>query len=223
MTQGWICLNRSDSLNALIRDHPAAFLLLTQIAIRARWTEDICPVTKLGYRECRIGDWRNAGLASEKQYRLAKKVLIDCQFGAFRGASRGTVATLLPLAPYGFSNDCSGQAEGQARGGQGATKNKVIRKDEEKEDWPSLPFPSDSFRNSWEEWLSFRKEKKKPITPKAAARQFAEFVRYGEQAAKLAIESSILNDYQGVFPAKFSKIKPTVPTEDEIAKQKSRQ
>jgi hypothetical protein len=125
----WIALHCGDEAQSLISQHPNAFLLLCQIAMRAKWKD--CPITRLKAGQALIGDWHNAGLRSQKAYRHAKKILIDCQFAAFKGASKGTVATLMDTRIFSVSNGTGasvGASKGRARGEQGATNHTDTQK-----------------------------------------------------------------------------------------------
>jgi len=61
---GWVLLHRSDETLVLMKEYPQAFLLLCQIALLAKRKD--CRITKLKARQARIGDWREAGITSEK-------------------------------------------------------------------------------------------------------------------------------------------------------------
>lgn len=111
----WVALHCGDETTALIERHPNAFLLLTQIAMRAKWKA--CPITKLKAGESLIGDWHEAGLSSEKAYRHAKKVLTECKLAVFRGASKGTVATLADSTIFSVSTDHRGGQKGEQGAG----------------------------------------------------------------------------------------------------------
>ena len=124
----FVALHATEETNELLKRHPNAFLLLTQIALRAKWKD--CPITKLKAGQAFIGDWRNAGLDSEKSYRCAKKTLTDCQIAAFTGASKGTVATILDSTiysnfhdPKGGQTDDLGASQGRTKGEPRATNN----------------------------------------------------------------------------------------------------
>jgi hypothetical protein len=70
---------------------------------------------------------------------------------------------------------------------------------------PPLDFPAEldtpTFRAKWAEWETERREqKRKPLTPRGAAAQLAELAKHGETAAIQAINRSIANGYQGLFP-----------------------
>jgi hypothetical protein len=119
------------------RRHPQAWLLLCQIAARARWKAEPCPVTGLKHGQCRIGDWKTAGMRSAKAYVCAKRALVRVGAAAFEGKNQGTIATLVtdPTEPSFFSiaapsrgnpednpEGRRGTTQGQARGKRGATK-----------------------------------------------------------------------------------------------------
>lgn len=54
----------------------------------------------------------------------------------------------------------------------------------------------------WEEWVQHRKEKKKPLTPSSALKTIEQLTEYRAQGVNLkaAIDHSIANGYQGIFP-----------------------
>ncbi len=88
----FVALHCSEEAQTLLARHPNAFLLLCQIAMRARWKD--CPISKLKAGEAFIGDWKECGLRSEMAYRCAKKVLTKCHLVAFTGTNKGTRASL---------------------------------------------------------------------------------------------------------------------------------
>lgn len=124
----WLALHRSTEASALLQRHPTAFLLLTQIAIRARFETDVCPVTKLGFGQAFIGDFKEAGIASEMAYRHAKSVLLDCNFATFQGTNKGTIATLCSSTIYSISAPDEERPSEQSSNRRGTTKNKETRK-----------------------------------------------------------------------------------------------
>lgn len=130
----FVGLHRGEEADFLQRNHPAAFLLLCLIARRARYTEEPCPMTGLRYGEALIGDWKEAGLTSEKSYRCAKIRLNEGQLCAFRrariGARRGTVATLLPQGIFSISKTGgASEGAGKGRGGDGAGTGRQTTKE----------------------------------------------------------------------------------------------
>ena len=89
---GWVSLHRSEETMVLMKEYPQAFLLLCQIALRAKRKD--CRITKLKARQARIGDWREAGITSEKAYRTAKGILESSGLVTFQASNQGTLATL---------------------------------------------------------------------------------------------------------------------------------
>ena len=89
----FVGLHRGGEADFLQRNHPAAFLLLCLISSRARYTEEPCLVTGLRFGESLIGDWKEAGLTSEKSYRCAKSRLEKGRLCAFRRASLSRACT----------------------------------------------------------------------------------------------------------------------------------
>jgi hypothetical protein len=97
----WVALHCGEEAATLLARHPNAFLLLCQIAMRARWKD--CPITKLKAGEAFIGDWKECGLRSEMAYRCAKNVLTDCHLATFKGTNKGTRARLLTDSVFSLS------------------------------------------------------------------------------------------------------------------------
>jgi hypothetical protein len=131
-------MHRGEEADLLQERHPGAFLLLCQIARRARWKRDPCAITGLHFGQAMIGDWKTAGLDSEKSYRHAKSVLERAGIAAFRGANKGTIATLVSTGIFSLetdgkgeqTGDPSGGVKGERKGRPGATKNKDTRRKE---------------------------------------------------------------------------------------------
>lgn len=64
------------------------------------------------------------------------------------------------------------------------------------------------FVKKWVEWEQYRRSKRKPISPAAAALQIKLLSNYDEATAIQIIDFSIASDYQGLFPPKNRPIKP---------------
>lgn len=60
--------------------------------------------------------------------------------------------------------------------------------------------PTPEAQAAWAEWLAYRRSKAKPVTAIAAKQQFKLLAEWGAPAWIAAIQSSIANDYQGLFP-----------------------
>ena len=117
---GFIQLNRCETTDDLLKS-PECFLLLTQIALRARRTNEGLNVNGLEIGQALIGDFKSIGLSSEKVYRTAKKKLENFNLVAFKGTNRGTIATLLNSVVY----DINENDRGEQKGGQGADKGRA--------------------------------------------------------------------------------------------------
>ena len=55
---------------------------------------------------------------------------------------------------------------------------------------------------AWSEWCEFRKSKRKPVSKAAAKKQLEMLSKYPNHIQQEIINSSIQNDYQGLFPPK---------------------
>jgi hypothetical protein len=205
---GFVALHRDDDTNELLAKHPNAFLLLAQIALRARWKEGGFDGLRIG--QAQIGDWENAGIATIGKYKQAKKVLESAGLATFRGTNRGTVATLVDYRVFSLNAGAttSGTTTQQPSSDHQATiqqplTNKVTRKHREqgnnKESLP-LPFVSDGFAKAWDEWKGHRREIRKPLTSATGAKQLAKLAAMGEAAAIATIDHSIAGGWQGLFP-----------------------
>lgn len=64
------------------------------------------------------------------------------------------------------------------------------------------------FIKKWTEWEQYRRSKRKPISPAAAALQIKLLSNYDETTAIQIIDFSIASDYQGLFPPKNRPVKP---------------
>lgn len=69
---------------------------------------------------------------------------------------------------------------------------------------PELVIPNGINLNAWNEWIDFRKAKKKPVSQLAATKQFELLLKYNEQEQQAIINNSITNDYQGLFEPKVT-------------------
>jgi len=140
--QGFIALHRGEDAETLLARHPNAFLLLTQIALRAQWKDN--PITGMKAGEAFIGDYQNAGIPSRKAYRVAQEILARTLLVRFKGANKGTVATLIDTRIFSITAPDRGQQganKGPSEGHQGATTHKDTLKDGHTETPLPLPIP----------------------------------------------------------------------------------
>jgi hypothetical protein len=69
-------------------------------------------------------------------------------------------------------------------------------------------FDSDIFKNKYNDWLEFRKQKRKPLAAQSIEQQMAFLKRYGEDVAIQIIDKSIMNGWQGLFAPKEGEAEP---------------
>lgn len=60
------------------------------------------------------------------------------------------------------------------------------------------------FIRAWLKWCDYREKTRKKITVHACTYQFNKLRKFGPEIAVEAIELSIANDYQGLFPEKIA-------------------
>lgn len=63
-----------------------------------------------------------------------------------------------------------------------------------------LPHKSPEFAKAWAEWVQYRKEARKALTPSTIAKQLNDLGKLPEQAAIEMISNSILKGWQGLYP-----------------------
>lgn len=78
-----------------------------------------------------------------------------------------------------------------------------------------------SFLNAWDEWIAYRKSKKKPLSDAAKTKQLKLLAQYPSQAVDM-IEASIRNDWQGIFEPKTRNGKPNKTTARSVQDQLGR-
>src|SRR5690349_17900842 len=91
MSCGYIKLFRGTGIE-LLQSDPKAYLLLSQIALRA--LRKNANYSGLKANQCYIGDHENIGL-SQQEYRNAKKRLSKHGLVFFTSTNKGTIATLI--------------------------------------------------------------------------------------------------------------------------------
>lgn len=148
MSNGFIKLNRCPETEYLMENHPNAFLLLTQIALRARRTAGHPDGREVG--ESEIGDYWKAGIPGEKAYRTAKDVLerrLHIQIvetcrkrkkGATAKATNGTLVKLLESSIWDINPEYKGDLKGDRGATEGRPKGDEQEYKEVKKDKKSL-------------------------------------------------------------------------------------
>ena len=96
------------------------------------------------------------------------------------------------------------QTPRQKSGTYSSRKNKVI--DNNSLLLPALPH-SEEFAKVWDEWVIFRKEMKKPLTPTSIREQLKFLTEQNEHDAITSIKNSIRSGWVGLFPVKQANSK----------------
>lgn len=116
--EGFLKLMKSRLLEELLME-PACFVLLTQIAYRARRVEGLS-IKRVGIGEALVGDYRNVGLTRQK-YRTALLKLADWGLITIKTTNKGTVAKLVGKQVFDI-NEERGNHEGGERVGSNKEK-----------------------------------------------------------------------------------------------------
>lgn len=129
--------NRTDDAWELMTRDFNAFVLLSQIAYRAKWAADA--VTGLEPGQAFIGDFERCGF-TEQTYRTAKAHLEKYRLVTFKPTIKGTIATIVSTSVYDINiEQGNGQNNGQPTSLQRPlnvtpTTNKNVRKKKEKKE-----------------------------------------------------------------------------------------
>jgi hypothetical protein len=104
----------------------------------------------------------------------------------------------------------SGSATAELKSADG--KKKTPRSEAPPQNIPT-ELDTPKFKESWNEFLQHRKEKKIPMTPTATKNMFRKFTAWGVDNAIQAIDTAISNGWTGVFEVKPSKFNPNLKPE----------
>lgn len=205
----WIALHNNEMTKVLLERYPNAFLLLTQIGLRAWWKKDEKSPVGLEYGQAFIGDYRSIGL-TEKGYRVAKRRLAKGGLVSFVGANKGTVATLIDSRVYSLSKQLEGEpradkgtGKGRAKGEERATNSHTQLQSQlhvKKEESHPLPFESPKFAESWTEWIQYLKEKRKTPTERTIKAQLKKLSTLNQTDAITTITTAIESGWQSLHP-----------------------
>ncbi len=69
-----------------------------------------------------------------------------------------------------------------------------------------------AFREAWGEWMTYRRELRKPLKETTVTRQLKFLAKQGEELAVLSIHESIRNGWQGLFEPKTPAVNGTPAT-----------
>lgn len=91
-------LNQNNFVYDLIAKDPDCFILLTNIALRARRIPDVFYNLKIG--EAFLGDYKKMGLKTEQRYRTAKNNAQKYGLATFKATNKGTIGRLTDSSVY---------------------------------------------------------------------------------------------------------------------------
>lgn len=101
---GYIMLKRHGG-SELLKTKPKAYLLLSQIALDARWSEESSSIYRLDINQSYVGDYKKIGLTTS-EYKTAKKVLERGGYAHFKTVpGKGTIATLLDKTVFDINTN----------------------------------------------------------------------------------------------------------------------
>ena len=140
---GFIKLMRSEATRELLKD-AKAFALLTQIALRARRTDEF-NIHGLKPGQALIGDHGNCGL-TRQEYRSALRRLEGYGLITYETTTRGTIATLCTNVIYDINGSTDNQPPNQQAtseqpsGNQRPTTNKNEKNEKKEKKGPPVCF-----------------------------------------------------------------------------------
>jgi hypothetical protein len=151
------------------------------------------------------------------RYRVLPIVPLQGQLEPSNSSTTGTIGNP-PIVP---PQDCNSPSDGTPivppQGQEGNPKKEIQRRKSKAEVSMDLPFPSDAFREAWDDWQQHRREKKIKLTPLTIQKQFKQLSAMGESNAIAAIDHSIGKGWTGIFPATATTGKPKPQKADDYA------
>ena len=123
--------------------------------------------------------------------------------------SQGTLVTLMnydkfqSLGDEATSGTTSGTTNERPANDQQTTTTKKLKKSKnQKKEEINLPFPSEKFSETWEQWVKHKKEVRSPATDQSVKMQLNKFKDFSEQECIEAIETAIAAGWKSAFPRK---------------------
>lgn len=145
---------------------------------------------------------------------------VTFQYGTLNPANRVHESVLSLLSKFGIDPNNSSQNKGHLSPLQGAMdkdKVKVTLKEKERAPEVVLPWQTDTFAAAWSLWKKYKAEKGakyKPIGEQSALKKLSK--EYPNEAAAIAaIENSMAQNYQGIFPPKSTLFTHGPQTDDQ--------
>jgi len=109
-----------------------------------------------------------------------------------------------PVTPRGITSDPQEVSPVTPRTRARTNDTQLTRKGRAAAKEIELPknLDTDRFRESWDEWISYRRERKLTLTPRTIKGQLKKLAAWGEDGACESIDQSIVNGWQGLFKPK---------------------
>lgn len=152
--QPFLMLNKSRETLELLKK-PDAFMLLTQIAIRAKRTDDFT-IHNLEIGEALIGDFRNIGL-TQRRYRTAKNDIQKYKLATFKATNKGTVAKLTNSSIYNINIENIDKQSDKTETSKATRQRRLTINKRNKED--NNINIDDQFEKFWQEYKSIHTSK----------------------------------------------------------------
>lgn len=199
MSEKWIQQKRnSKELNELLKYEHNCFILLTQIAQRAKRTNKFS-AEGLEINQALIGDYKTIGL-TEQKYRTAKNKLKKWQFITVQTTNKGTIATLLNTSIYDINAEQDNEQDNervtnkQRTDNERVTTNKNVKKEKNVKNVKNL---KEIYKEKYLDSVFLTKEEYQKLIDK-----------FGEVLAKDYIER--LDNYMGSKGMKYASHYKTI-------------
>jgi len=152
------------------------------------------------------------GRGNSARYCL-KPYLLKGEHGSSIECEKGE-PEIYEVKPIKGEPECIKGEPGDVKGEQAVPPNhqepSKNRQKKEKEEVPEVEIPvslnTTEFRTAWTEYLGHRRDNKfSPLKPRSISAQFRKMETWGVVTAIEAIEDTIRNNYQGIFPPKTNQ------------------
>ena len=202
-SKGWISLHRKLLENPIFKNYK---LLQTFLYCLLKATHDdyelLIGDQMVSLKKGQLATGRKAISSatnlSEQNVRTALSKLEKLGILTIKPTSKYSVITVVSWDSYQGANhqvtNNQPTSNQQVTTNNNINNNNNINKD--------IVIPDGINKESWGEWLTYRKEKKKTVSQAAAKKQFNLLAKYTTEQQKLIIDTSIQNDYQGLFELK---------------------
>jgi len=203
--QGWISLHRKLLDNPVFKNYK---LLQTFLYCLLKATHDdydlLVGDQMVSLKKGQLATGRKAISAgtnlSEQNVRTALSKLEKLGILTIKPTSKYSIITVLSWDIY--QNPNQQVTNNQPTSNQQVTTNNNINNKNNSNKVKPIVIPEGINTNAWQEWIDYRKSKKKSVSKPAAAKQFKLLLKYSPDDQQTIINQSIQNDYQGLFDLK---------------------